>query len=243
MMEPLHATASSAGGKHTGWITPKDKRLTAVLLAGTVCLFIISVVFRQYIRLWSALSFNVVLAALPLLFSLLYVVSMAKAKSRALLILWAFLWLITLPNAPYMFTDFIHTTLYKYPYGQATLPAITPWLALSHILLSVVIGSLYGYLSLYLMHTAIRQRYNTALAWVFNGMVSLLCGVGIYLGRFMRFHSIDLLRRPWLIFQQIAQQLGMRMAVLSLLFAAITWGGFLLFYTCYHCGTLSPNHQ
>ena len=61
----------------------------------------------------------------------------------------------------------------------------------------------------------------------------MLAGAGIYLGRFLRFNTWDLLHRPselLAILSELPQQQTLQM---SALFGVITLGGYIAFYACH----------
>jgi uncharacterized membrane protein len=54
------------------------------------------------------------------------------------------------------------------------------------------------------MHELARRRIGSVGGWVFAVIVAILSGFGVYLGRFERWNSWDLLTQPHRIFGQIA---------------------------------------
>lgn len=65
-------------------------------------------------------------------------------------------------------------------------------------------GMFLGSLSLYLMHTLVRQRFGRTAGWFFATAALALGSFGIYLGRFLRFNSWDALLSPRLLLEGIA---------------------------------------
>jgi uncharacterized membrane protein len=57
-------------------------------------------------------------------------------------------------------------------------------------------GLLLGLVSLYLMHDIVQRTFGRWLGWAFVFIVSGLSSFGVYLGRFVRFNSWDLLGDP-----------------------------------------------
>jgi uncharacterized membrane protein len=100
----------------------------------------------------------------------------------------AFLWLIFFPNAPYMLTDL------------QDLARITSGAPLWYDVIIVVWCSwtamLLGIVSLYLMQDIIIRYFNRWLGWVFIFITSALSSFGIYIGRFVRLNSWDILQDP-----------------------------------------------
>jgi len=139
---------------------------------------------------YAFLVWNLFLAWIPLLMA--YMASTFAGKKRRFILLAvvpaAILWLLFFPNAPYILTDLIHL---RHP--RENIPVwfdnlLINWFAWTGVVL--------GVLSLYLMHNLVRKALGRILGWVFVLSVSALCGVGIYIGRFLRWNSWDLIFHP-----------------------------------------------
>lgn len=220
-------------GKTRGALSARALRLMAFLWAALVGLALFTVLFGRWVYLSWGFLWNVCLAVLPLLFCLPLVWRQSRGQKGPLTILWGLLWLFTLPNAPYMLTDLIHLGLYEYNAGFHLNPNPTAWLGLAHIAGAVALGCAFGFLSLYLLHGAVRAGGHPVRGWLFCAGASALAGVGIYIGRFMRFNSWDIITRPLDILRQMASRLSPHAAAFCLLFAAMVFGGYLLFYLCF----------
>jgi uncharacterized membrane protein len=103
-------------------------------------------------------------------------------------------WLVFFPNAPYIFTDLIHLRSAYFSHF---------WPDLMLILLCAFTGLVLGFLSLYIMQSIVTRMLGRWFGWCFIVMVAGLSGFGIYLGRFLRFNSWDILLRPVKLFQGI----------------------------------------
>ena len=57
-------------------------------------------------------------------------------------------------------------------------------------------GLLLGLVSLYLMHDIVQRTFGRWFGWAFVFIVSGLSSFGVYLGRFVRFNSWDMLNDP-----------------------------------------------
>ena len=106
----------------------------------------------------------------------------------------ALLWLLFLPNAPYLITDIIHLK------PRAGVPL---WYDLITLVAFAWTGSFLGLVSLFLMQELVRRTVGRAASWLFVAGVLVLNGFGIYFGRFLRWNSWDVLFRP----QSLANQL------------------------------------
>ena len=104
------------------------------------------------------------------------------------------LWLLFLPNAPYIVTDLVH----------ASPPAgILSWYDLGILLSCAGAGLLVGYLSVLDMQRLIEDRFGITAGWLMAGSALLLSGFGVYLGRVMRWNSWDVVTNPVGLFGSI----------------------------------------
>ena len=99
-------------------------------------------------------------------------------------------WLLFFPNAPYIVTDFVHL-------GRGgPLPL---WYDALTIAAFAGVGLALGFASIYLMQCLVRRRLGATAGWLTVLAASALGSLGIYLGRFVRANSWDVLTRPeWL---------------------------------------------
>ena len=102
------------------------------------------------------------------------------------------LWLLFLPNAPYILTDILHLT------RTSQAP---PWYDLALLLSCSGTGLLMGYLSLIDVQGIIERNFSSIVGWIFAVVSLVLSGFGIYLGRFLRWNSWDVLTSPTLLIQ------------------------------------------
>ena len=102
------------------------------------------------------------------------------------------LWLLFLPNAPYILTDILHLT------RASQAPA---WYDLALLLSCSGTGLLLGYLSLVDVQGIVERSFSSVVGWVFAVVTLVLSGFGIYLGRFLRWNSWDVLTSPMLVLQ------------------------------------------
>ena len=96
-------------------------------------------------------------------------------------------WLLFLPNAPYIVTDFVHLSADT----QASL-----WLDGVELSAFAWTGMLLGFVSLYLVHAVLRNRLGEVAGWGAVMGVLALASVGVYLGRVKRWNSWDVLTQP-----------------------------------------------
>ena len=186
--------------------------------AASVALVVARILSTGNLR-YSFLVWNLLLAWLPLVFALLACEKFQTASARN----WRFLslagaWLLFFPNAPYIFTDLIHlTTRFYGPF----------WVDLTLILLCALTGLVLGFVSLYLMQSVVERMLGWPASWVFTAAVAALSGFGIYLGRFMRFNSWDVLFKPRQVYHGIGNWVADPLANKTSLAFPLLFGTFL----------------
>jgi uncharacterized membrane protein len=135
------------------------------------------------------LVWNLFLAWIPYLASLWIEAVYGRQAGRwPRLLLPGAIWLLFLPNAPYIVTDLVHLSLHR--------PPAPLWYDAVLIFTFAWTGCLLGVVSLRIVQARVRAWSGTAAAWVFALAVIGLCGPGIYMGRVLRWNSWDVLVRP-----------------------------------------------
>ena len=107
------------------------------------------------------------------------------------------MWLLFFPNAPYVLTDFIHL------HGNGPSPLWYDGLMLSSFAWTAL---MLGFASLYLVHAIIRSRFGPGCGWLVVLAGLGLASFGVYLGRFARFNSWDLILRPHRVLHSIGHE-------------------------------------
>jgi uncharacterized membrane protein len=138
---------------------------------------------------YAGLVWNLFLAWIPFLLAYAaYTLSWSRRWLYIVIPVTAFLWLIFFPNAPYILTDLQHL---------ARQSVDTPlWYDVIMLVWFSWTGLLLGLVSMYLMHETLQRTFNRTVGWGFVFLVSGLSSFGVYLGRFVRFNSWDLLQDP-----------------------------------------------
>lgn len=107
------------------------------------------------------------------------------------------MWLFFYPNAAYMITDMLHPFA-RYPissqvrFWQENLF----WDHLFTLFFVALLGLALGSVSLASVQRLVQRAWGYVAGWVFAVGVLLLSSFGIYLGRFIRWNSWDVLRTP-----------------------------------------------
>lgn len=110
------------------------------------------------------------------------------------------LWLLFYPNAPYLLTDLFHLSLLQ-PYAVSGLLRVTPhlWIYFTYMIISAISCSFLGFWSLNHVSQAITHRLakDNGIARVCVALVlTFLTSVGLYIGRFLRIHTVYLFLNP-----------------------------------------------
>ena len=143
------------------------------------------------------LLWNLFLAAIPFGLSAALTLAARPAAGRLLLPIGA-VWLLFFPNAPYLVTDLFHLV---------PRPGVPYWYDLALIMSCAWNGLMLAFASLLDMHTLVRQRLGGWAGWGFVTLALGLSAFGVYLGRYLRYNSWDILSNPFTLFYDIVQRL------------------------------------
>jgi len=189
--------------------------------------------FAQGYLLW-----NLILAAVPVLiawYAVEFCIRRRTARASKAMGLASFAaWLVFYPNAPYIFTDFIHVVR-RAGLGEVAAPWLSEydllWFDIVMNAAFAFVGHYLGLVSMYLMHGAMRRLFGRAAGWSTVLPAILLSGFGIHLGRFSRLNSWDLALHPVEAVKVIGRALADPAARLfSLAFALFIALTYLIFY-------------
>ena len=133
------------------------------------------------------LVWNLFLAWVPFLLALLVYDGERRGWSPGPLLALGAAWLVFLPNAPYIVTDV--KWLGEYAGGSLAYDAVL-------IGVAATIGLALGFVSLYLMQVVVARRLGPLAGWGVVWAALVLSGVGVYLGRFERWNSWDVVTEP-----------------------------------------------
>lgn len=124
---------------------------------------------------------NLVLAIIPLLLSNRLLKQQKLGISSTIIIL---LWLFFYPNAPYIITDFFH---------YVERPPVPYWFDLLICISAVWNGLIIGLISLIQVEQFLSKHLKPKLVKTIVLSSFILCGYGIYIGRFLRFNSWNII--------------------------------------------------
>ena len=139
------------------------------------------------------------------------------------------LWLIFFPNAPYMLTD-----LQDLARASTDAPL---WYDVLIVVWCSWTGTLLGVISLYLMQDIVQRTFGRGAGWLFVFLIAGMSSFGIYIGRFVRLNSWDILQNPAETAMEILGIVidpSMRLAAFTLLYTFFFLFIYLLLYSFSH---------
>jgi uncharacterized membrane protein len=177
-----------------------DNHFYALLLSSGLAIgLFVGRVWLSQSRTLSFLVWNLFLAWVPYFWSL-WALSIHRRQPRRWwsLLLPGALWLLFFPNAPYLITDLIH--LYQ-------RPDVPLWYDIGLLISFVWAGCFLAVASLNMMHQIMRDYVGRIWSWISVIGIMGLCGLGIYVGRFLRWNSWDIFLYPTDVLGDIGHRL------------------------------------
>ena len=161
---------------------------------------------------------NLLLAIIPYSFS--RALQHAKNNIKAWLLIAG--WLLFFPNAPYLVTDVFHFQ---------ERPPVPQWYDLILVISGAWNGLVLGILSLMQVEQFLQLYVKPKIVQLSSVLFALLCGYGVYVGRYWRFNSWDVVTQPETLFRASACSViqphhNIQLWAFTIAFAA-------LFYTVY----------
>lgn len=193
---------------------------TRLLLFTSLCAFVLlyRIVSSQSID-FVFLLWNLFLAILPLVVSKLIRYNTKVQTSKPILLMLFALWILFLPNSPYIITDLVHLDT----------STSNVWVDLFMLFIFALNGVLLGTLSMIDIFHFITKKYTQKTANITLFTTCYLSGFGIFLGRFLRFNSWDIIARPKTLFFCIYKCLFLYEAwVWTIGFGCFMWISFLV---------------
>lgn len=183
---------------------------TLVLFSfSTICLLLSIVrVFASSSKMFLFLNWNLFLAFIPWALSTLLIIypslQLKKSAVSAMLVTW----LLFFPNAPYILTDLFHLRISQW---------MPMWFDLFLILSFAWVGLLFGFMSLwdiekiiigYLKESRLKSWFSSRWSIpIFSSILLFVGSFGIYLGRFLRWNSWDVIQQPLALVYDISDRL------------------------------------
>ena len=175
---------------------------------------------------YANLVWNLVLAWVPFVLALVAYDRVRRGAVGPLLLVPLALWLVFLPNAPYLVTDFILLR---------DIQDMPIWFDVMLLTTFAWTGLVLGFVSLYLVQTVARRLAGPVAGWLVALGALAASGVGIYLGRYLRWNSWDLLVQPAAVLNDAAVRLGSAQLIgMSLVTTAFLIVAYTMLYVVLH---------
>ncbi len=182
-------------------ITGRSEKIKTGILLGTMSIFCFGLsLFRFYFTgntMFLFLNWNLFLAAIPWALSIFWNLSVHRSKSIFTFSLLLFSWLLFFPNSPYILTDLIHLK------QRGTFPV---WYDLILILAFAWTGLAFGFYSLIEIESILRKKFNDNFIKVISTTLLFASAFGVYIGRFLRWNSWDIVSNPLELFYDITHR-------------------------------------
>lgn len=102
-------------------------------------------------------------------------------------------WLVFLPNAPYIVTDLLHVAYH---------PPVPMWYDTLLLFSFAWTGLLLGFLSIMDVQRFLEKNIKKSISSIIIWTTIFLCAFGVYLGRYQRWNSWDLVTQPYQLFME-----------------------------------------
>lgn len=175
----------------------KNKIIPALLFSAFCSVFLLA--FRLYFSghfTYIFLVWNLILAWVPLLLALSFPDPEKPVSLKTLTLLAG--WLLFFPNAPYIITDLVHLE------QKAGIPL---WFDIVLLISFAWNGLIAGFMSLFRVQHYLQHKMPAGLSWLLVLGILMLSSFGIYLGRFQRWNSWDIIAQPLALFTDIAHKI------------------------------------
>jgi uncharacterized membrane protein len=178
--------------------TPFTKSGIHQILLASCCFSIMLIAIRVFYTgsfIFCFLIWNMFLAYVPYLISSLLFRKPQLIDKTILFIAICIAWLLFIPNSFYIITDLFHLK------WTTQMPQ---WFDLLMILSCAWNGVLLGILSVRQMEKIFTALWLLKNSWLFIYAIMFLNALGVYIGRFLRFNSWDVLTNPFGLVADIA---------------------------------------
>ncbi len=145
---------------------------------------------------YSFMNWNLFLAFIPWIITSILILFPAF-RNKVLAIIAVGSWVLFFPNSPYILTDLFHLNIEK---------ASPLWLDLILTLSYAWTALLFGFLSLLDLKELYLTSFNTKVQFLVINLFFFLTAFGVYLGRFLRWNSWDIINDPITLFYDIAHR-------------------------------------
>jgi uncharacterized membrane protein len=144
-----------------------------------------------------------------------------KKLKTIIFFIFGIVWLLLIPNSPYIITDLIHI-------GEIRK---VPLLFDSFLIFgSASLGLLLGMHSMYDMERIIKMKFKKNVNILMITIFAFIIGFGVFLGRFLRFNSWDVFASPVSILNGIKEIFSNRSETVESLLYTVLFSVFILVF-------------
>lgn len=147
-------------------------------------------------NLFLFLNWNLFLAIIPWFLSSCFIIK--KVNNKISMLSLALVWIAFFPNSPYILTDLFHL---HWDNHKGLI-----WFDLILILSFAWTGLFFGFISLLDIHKMLTKYLKEKWIYLITIFFLFLSSFGIYLGRFLRWNSWDIIQQPHGLFNDIADR-------------------------------------
>lgn len=169
-------------------LTPNQKMNLLLVLMTAFCFFLsVFRVIESGTPYFLFLNWNLFLAIVPYLLTA-SISSQKRGRIQRLKIIGvSMVWLLFFPNAPYILTDLFHLRI------ETSVPK---WFDLILIISFAWTGLLFGFLSLMKIEKLYTNFFTKRQVEWLSSSILFLASFGVYLGRYLRWNSWDVINNP-----------------------------------------------
>lgn len=156
--------------------------------------------FRLYYtgtKVFLFLNWNLFLAFIPWALTSLTIIKPKLQENKISIFILLSVWFLFFPNAPYILTDLFHLK---------TLSSVNAWFDLILILSFAWTGLLFGFLSLWDIEKILSKYFKTVYIRVLTSVLLFIGSFGIYIGRYLRWNSWDIISEPFRLIYDISDR-------------------------------------
>lgn len=169
-----------------------------MLSSGFSCLLLLARMIVTGTGTYLFLPWNLFLAYVPYLITNWITRDISVIENKIKLVLAILVWLLFIPNSFYIITDLFHLV---------HIDTAPRWFDLLMLFSFAWNGILFGVISMNKVEFIINLHTRKAYSFVFIVLVMWLCAFGIYIGRFLRFNSWDVITDPFSLAIEIMNML------------------------------------
>lgn len=180
--------------RHLDWLQARPRAALVLLFLAASVAGVALLALRGLLAGQSAHSYlvwNLFLAWMPLGWALL-ARRWEASGGRAVGAGWV--WLLFFPNAPYLVTDLVHLR---------PVPPVPLWADILLLQFFIWLALMIGFASLFEMQALVRRWLGNRASWGFAVLSLALAGFGVYLGRFERWNSWDVVISPLSVWRDL----------------------------------------